>query len=45
MLEMSRFSSSFEQGCESGSGGNGSFSAEAEARKFYRFCFHINYLN
>ena len=42
MLEMSRFSSSFEQGCESGSGGNGSFSAEA--RKLYRFCFHINYL-
>ena len=31
------------QGCGSGSSGSGPFSveAQAEARKFYRFCFHI----
>ena len=29
---------------ETGSGGSGPFSAEAEARKSYRFCFHIGYL-
>ena len=28
----------------SGSGGSGPFSVEAEARKTYRFCFHIGYL-
>jgi len=28
---------------EAGSGGSGPFSVEAEARKFYRFRFHIGY--
>ena len=29
---------------EAGSGGSGPFSVEAEARKSYRFRFHIGYL-
>ena len=35
-----------EQECGSGSGESGPFSvkAEAEARKFYRYRFHIGYL-
>jgi len=27
-----------------GSGGSGPFTVEAEARKFYSFCFHVVYL-
>jgi len=43
-LEKNQINLYSTQGCGSGSGGNGPFSVEAEARKFYRFCFHVGYL-